>query len=728
MDNKPISIQNVNGNVTITIVEGNNNKTEVTIGDFIEKTNTECGLRLIYEDNFKESSNTISNFNEWLRGFSFDLKSVYHEREYRREKIIDIIKKKLDDEKRLLLLGESGMSKTIFLMEILSYYLKQGYKIFHNIDSTASGEIKKLEYLENTISLLVQNGNSVLIIVDNVHNKPISNIFSLIQKIKNDHEDKLDKIRFLLSARQPEFKWAMDRGIFDSQIIEKIDILFGDEEKRYSIPYFTENEVKGFIEKYKEHLHPSKRNKSIEENAHKIYEDTEGYPIMVRFSVLQNGLKSHVKRMYTDYLIQNNSPNIERIKSVIACSLYDISSLPITDNFLCIDLDLETSSLEIVDTIIKRKENFWTTIHPRWDIELFKYMFSLNEADQTKIKKAFSFIIHKILEIQGELLKSGELTKEQKKETNFSLVSIIGSFCILVEKIVISNNILDEFVTKLINKDLSTDMKSYIYSNILAPTYIALKSYDNVIEICKLALKINNKNPNAWNNIGIVLYEQERNFEKAIKCYDKAIQIDPNHFTSLNNKGVALVALNRYDEALKCYDESLSIEPNYIEAWNNKGSLYELKDQSDEAIKCYDKAIKVDPKFANAWFNKGNLFANLGNYSEAIKCYDKAIKIKSNYYMAWYYKGIILGRQDNTKEALECYNKVLSINIDNTEALFNRARMYVRLNDVENALNDLEMAIKIGGKQFIEYVKEDKTFYNIINKTSRFKMIVQKNL
>ena len=63
MDNKPISIQNVQGNVTVTIVEGNNNQTQVTIGDFIEKTKTECGLRLIYEDIFKENSNTISNFN-----------------------------------------------------------------------------------------------------------------------------------------------------------------------------------------------------------------------------------------------------------------------------------------------------------------------------------------------------------------------------------------------------------------------------------------------------------------------------------------------------------------------------------------------------------------------------------------------------------------------------------------------------------------------------------------
>ena len=139
---KPISIQNVKGNVTVTIVEGNNNQTQVTIGDFIEKTNIECGLRLIYEDIFKENSNTTSNFNEWLDGFTFNLRSIYYKREYRRAKAISAIEKKLEDKQRLLLLGESGTSKSTLLMEVLCDYLKQDYKILHNLDPTASGEIR----------------------------------------------------------------------------------------------------------------------------------------------------------------------------------------------------------------------------------------------------------------------------------------------------------------------------------------------------------------------------------------------------------------------------------------------------------------------------------------------------------------------------------------------------------------------------------------------------------
>jgi hypothetical protein len=80
---KPISIKDVKGNVTVTIVEGNNNKTELSIGSFIEKITKDCGLQLIYEDYFKNDSNTSTNFRDWLDGFPFNIKSLYHGREFR---------------------------------------------------------------------------------------------------------------------------------------------------------------------------------------------------------------------------------------------------------------------------------------------------------------------------------------------------------------------------------------------------------------------------------------------------------------------------------------------------------------------------------------------------------------------------------------------------------------------------------------------------------------------
>ena len=125
-------------------------------------------------------------------------------------------------------------------------------------------------------------------------------------------------------------------GIFDSETKDRIDLLF-DNTKGEPVSYFSQEEVKGFIEKYREYLDSSLRNKSIDENFQVIFNDTKGHPIMVRFSVLKNGLRNHVRQMYDQYLTMDNSPNIERIKSVIACSLYHISSIPLNDKTLSVD-------------------------------------------------------------------------------------------------------------------------------------------------------------------------------------------------------------------------------------------------------------------------------------------------------------------------------------------------------------------------------------------------------
>ena len=57
-----------------------------------------------------------------------------------------------------------------------------------------------------------------------------------------------------------------------------------------------------------------RKYKTIEQNANEIFEDTNGYPIMVRFSVLNEGLDVHVKKMYREYLVDNNIPNANKLR------------------------------------------------------------------------------------------------------------------------------------------------------------------------------------------------------------------------------------------------------------------------------------------------------------------------------------------------------------------------------------------------------------------------------
>ena len=56
--------------------------------------------------------------------------------------------------------------------------------------------------------------------------------------------------------------------------------------------------------------------------------------------------------------------------------------------------------------------------------------------------------------------------------------------------------------------------------------------------------------------------------QDAIICYDKILNENPRHVSSLNNKGYALSKLKDFDYAMKCYDNALKIFPNDLAVIN----------------------------------------------------------------------------------------------------------------------------------------------------------------
>ena len=60
-----------------------------------------------------------------------------------------------------------------------------------------------------------------------------------------------------------------------------------------------------------------------------------------------------------------------------------------------------------------------------------------------------------------------------------------------------------------------------------------------------------------------------------------------------NNKGIALDDLGKHEEAIKCYDKALELNPKYEKAWNNKGNTFEKLGRKEEAQECFQEAKKL---------------------------------------------------------------------------------------------------------------------------------------
>ncbi|UXM84179.1 protein kinase domain-containing protein [Methanococcus aeolicus] len=145
-------------------------------------------------------------------------------------------------------------------------------------------------------------------------------------------------------------------------------------------------------------------------------------------------------------------------------------------------------------------------------------------------------------------------------------------------------------------------------------------------------------------------------FDKVKNIFNKDEDTDEDADTWYN-KGNEYYELGKYNEAIKCYDKALQLNPNYAEVWNNKGAALDDLGKYKEAIKCYDKALQLNPNNANARNNKGLALGDLGKYNEAIKCYDKALEIDPNNELAKNNKKIAQEKLNNLKEKSKTENK-----------------------------------------------------------------------
>ena len=209
-------------------------------------------------------------------------------------------------------------------------------------------------------------------------------------------------------------------------------------------------------------------------------------------------------------------------------------------------------------------------------------------------------------------------------------------------------------IEKLLNKNPKPHIKLYLYYR-MGQCYVEIAQYDDAIQKLDTALKImQNIHPykqngvmydikniffefieyktnifadilfsralalkkkldfkNSINTLDIILYEQPINvdawilkgnsynnikeYNKAMECYNRALEINPDNLLARENKILLLIDLGKREEAEKVYKEGLEITPNDLQSWCIKGDQYIAQKNIKEAIKCYEEALELNP-------------------------------------------------------------------------------------------------------------------------------------
>ncbi len=119
----------------------------------------------------------------------------------------------------------------------------------------------------------------------------------------------------------------------------------------------------------------------------------------------------------------------------------------------------------------------------------------------------------------------------------------------------------------------------------------------------ELASELDLRTARVWSRKGYNLAKSGQ-YEEAIACFDKALEINPKYTRVWRNKGYALNNLKRFEEAILCFDKALEIDPTSVHARSQKGCAILNLSRYEAALQCFDEALKLDPKYEEAITNK----------------------------------------------------------------------------------------------------------------------------
>ena len=187
-----------------------------------------------------------------------------------------------------------------------------------------------------------------------------------------------------------------------------------------------------------------------------------------------------------------------------------------------------------------------------------------------------------------------------------------------------------------------------------------------------------------------------KNYEDAIKCYDKAIELNPNGTVAYNNKGNVLEKMQKYEDAIKCYDKVIELNPNGTAAYNNKGVVLKTMQKYEDAIKCYDKAIELNPNSALYYCNRGVVYHSLNIYNKALEDFDQASYLISQ-----------PSRGSNNLHKGHLHYIENTMTIDRQEVISKITKLEKELIQVESRANKLDLSIP-AVKDFIKILLKNK--------------------
>ena len=201
-------------------------------------------------------------------------------------------------------------------------------------------------------------------------------------------------------------------------------------------------------------------------------------------------------------------------------------------------------------------------------------------------------------------------------------------------------------------------------------------------------------------NLGVDLYN-EKEYQKSIKKFSEAINLNSNDQDYFNLRGWTYYHLHQYDKAVEDATRAIDLNPDEPDHFNLRGWAYYKLDKNDKAVEDATRAIYLNPDEPDHFNLRGWAFYQIEEFVEAIQDFNIAIKIdktKSDYFLGRYLAKLYSLEIYKFRDLFNELNNALYSTKNNSSkslVLHHRGKLYLKTDQYENALADFNESIEL---------------------------------
>jgi tetratricopeptide (TPR) repeat protein len=221
----------------------------------------------------------------------------------------------------------------------------------------------------------------------------------------------------------------------------------------------------------------------------------------------------------------------------------------------------------------------------------------------------------------------------------------------------------------------------------------------------------------AYNNIGL-LESRLGNKEAAYTAYTASLQIRKTALT-LNNRGLTLYDLGRYEEAIADYSEAIAFNPQVAGYYANRAQAHYMLNNTDSALADVQEALKIGEN-AKAYLYRARIALDKRDYQAAVTDLTRAIELDGKSAEAYYRRGIAYVELEEFDRAQSDLDTVLILNPSFVDAYYWRGLNSFYRADYAATIADMSEYLKAEPQNALAYYWRGVAY----NRTREFALAV----